>query len=72
MVVSLDKINLIHEFFEANEIVYENIKIEYKDETGFSVVASNDLTVGTTVCKIPKESILSIRNTAIADIIGKF
>jgi uncharacterized FlaG/YvyC family protein len=70
--VSLDKINLIHEFFEANEIVYENIKIEYKDETGFSVVASNDLTVGTTVCKIPKESILSIRNTAIADIIGKF
>ena len=34
-----------------------------------SVVALADLKVGTTLCVIPKDSILSVKNTAIADLL---
>jgi hypothetical protein len=58
----------IQKYFSQNGITMEGIDIR-TNEFGFFVQAEKDLKVGDIVARIPKESVLSVRNTAIADII---
>ncbi|KAJ3320412.1 hypothetical protein HDV06_005335 [Boothiomyces sp. JEL0866] len=64
----MSKLEKLKEFFKSNNITYEKIEIISNDQ-GFSVRATEDLEEGIKVCSIPKESVLSIRNTACADIL---
>lgn len=40
-----------------------------EDDGAFAVTASCDIAEGATLCEVPKSAVLSIRNSAIADLI---
>jgi hypothetical protein len=58
----------IQQFFAQNGITTNGISIQ-TNEFGYFVQAEKDLKVGDIVARIPKDSVLSVRNTAIADVI---
>ncbi|KAJ3313692.1 hypothetical protein HDV04_001702 [Boothiomyces sp. JEL0838] len=58
----MDKVEKLKEFFKSNNITFDRIEI-VSDDNGFSIRATEDIEEGV------KESVLSIRNTACADIL---
>ena len=56
------------DWFVENGIEFNHKLIQIQTNP-YSVVALADLKVGTTLCVIPKDSILSVKNTAIADLL---
>ena len=61
--------NSIHQFIQDNNIQLYNICIQKDNDNSFAIHAKSNIYINDTVVKIPKECILSIKNTAIADII---
>ena len=61
-------VSRLQNFFQTQGIEFE--KLEFKFQNGsYHVLASENLRVGDVVAKIPKDAVLSVRTTAIADII---
>ena len=56
------------EFFKNHDIEHEKLLIKFENGSYF-VLAKENLVEGTVVAKIPKDSVLSIQTTAIADVI---
>ena len=56
------------QFFKSQGIEHQKLSIQFEDGS-YSVIAAESLKVGDVVARIPKEAVLSIQNTAIADII---
>jgi hypothetical protein len=55
-------------YLTGNKVTLNGISLE-KNLSGYHIIAQKDLAIGEVVAQIPKESVLSIRTTAIADIL---
>ncbi|TPX59327.1 hypothetical protein PhCBS80983_g02519 [Powellomyces hirtus] len=69
-----ERLQELKEWFSAHDIEYDSDAIELRvvggdDRPSYAVFAKEDLDVEQTICRIPKESVLSVRNCGIADIL---
>ncbi|KAI8092490.1 uncharacterized protein BX664DRAFT_276778 [Halteromyces radiatus] len=65
-----DKLDILLKWFKDNQVEYEQESIDIRIKDGsFGVYALKNLPSKKTVVKIPKENILSIRTTGIANIL---
>ena len=67
------RLEKLQEWMLANGIAWDRTVVrigggEHESE-GFSVYAREDIAEGHTLCEIPKDAVLSVRNTAAAAII---
>ena len=70
---SLSKLEILQEWFKEHQVKYEKSLIEItanlQESAGYGIIAKQNLDVGTIVCQISKEAILSVRNCGIADLL---
>jgi hypothetical protein len=59
-------------FFSENGIVMNGISIQSNESVGMHVRAERKLKEGQVVARIPKNVVLSVKNTAIADVLQEY
>lgn len=67
------RLDKLQQWMRANGIAWDRAAVSISggmsDNEGFSVYATKDIAESHTLCEIPKDAVLSVRNTAAAEII---